>query len=149
MYEIYTINKDDEIDDILRKYNIDMEELVKINGIIDLNNLKEGMQIIVPVNRNNIYKYYTVKKGDTISGIASLYNIDKDMLVAINGLDMEDYIYPNQTLMLPNDGILLYLTKSGDTIRDVLDKFNVSIEELLRNNENIYLMEEQIIRFIR
>ena len=56
MYEIYTINKDDEIDDILRKYNIDMEELVKINGIIDLNNLKEGMQIIVPVNRNNIYK---------------------------------------------------------------------------------------------
>lgn len=149
MYEIYTINKDDEIDDILRKYNIDMEELVKINGIIDLNNLKEGMQIIVPVNRNNIYKYYTVKKGDTISGIASLYNIDKDMLVAINGLDMEDYIYPNQTLMLPNDGILLYLTKSGDTIRDVLDKFNVSIEELLRNNENIYLMEEQIISFIR
>ena len=149
MYEIYTINKDDEIDDILRKYNIDMEELVKINGIIDLNNLKEGMQIIVPVNRNNIYKYYTVKKGDTISGIASLYNIDKDMLVAINGLDMEDYIYPNQTLILPNDGILLYLTKSGDTIRDVLDKFNVSIEELLRNNENIYLMEEQIISFIR
>lgn len=149
MYEIYTINKDDEIDDILRKYNIDMEELVKINGIIDLNNLKEGMQIIVPVNRNNIYKYYTVKKGDTISGIASLYNIDKDMLVAINGLDMEDYIYPNQTLMLPNDGFLLYLTKSGDTIRDVLDKFNVSIEELLRNNENIYLMEEQIISFIR
>ena len=149
MYEIYTINKDDEIDDILRKYNIDMEELVKINGIIDLNNLKEGMQIIVPVNRNNIYKYYTVKKGDTISGIASLYNIDKDMLVAINGLDMEDYIYPNQTLMLPNDGFLLYLTKSVDTIRDVLDKFNVSIEELLRNNENIYLMEEQIISFIR
>lgn len=149
MYEIYTINKDDEIDDILRKYNIDMEELVKINGIIDLNNLKEGMQIIVPVNRNNIYKYYTVKKGDTISGIASLYNIDKDMLVAINGLDMEDYIYPNQTLILPNDGVLLYLTKSGDTIRDVLDKFNVSIEELLRNNENIYLMEEQIISFIR
>ena len=149
MYEIYTINKDDEIDDILRKYNIDMEELVKINSIIDLNNLKEGMQIIVPVNRNNIYKYYTVKKGDTISGIASLYNIDKDMLVAINGLDMEDYIYPNQTLILPNDGVLLYLTKSGDTIRDVLDKFNVSIEELLRNNENIYLMEEQIISFIR
>ena len=149
MYEIYTINKDDEIDDILRKYNIDMEKLVKVNGIIDLNNLKEGMQIIVPVNRNNIYKYYTVKKGDTISGIASLYNIDKDMLVAINGLDMEDYIYPNQTLILPNDGVLLYLTKSGDTIRDVLDKFNVSIEELLRNNENIYLMEEQIISFIR
>lgn len=149
MYEIYTIKFEDNINSILDKYNTNMEELVRLNGIIDLNNLREGMQIIVPVSNNNPYQYYTVKKGDTINEIASKYNVDSDLLIKINGLDENDYIYPNQTLMLPKNGVDLYLTKSGDTIDMLLKRFNVSYNELMKNNENIYLMEEQIINFVK
>lgn len=147
MYEIYTIKFGDSIDSILSNYNTDMEELIKLNGVIDLNNLKEGMKIIVPT-LNNPYSYYTVKKGDTLNDIARKYGLDVVLLTKINGLDMDDYIYPNQTLIIPNKGVNLYLTDNNDTIKTVLKKMNVSLEDMLKNNENIYLREEQILVFL-
>jgi len=148
MYEIYTLKFGDNINNILDMYNVSIEELTKINGIIDLNNLKEGMQIIVPARDSNPYLYYTVNKGDTIIGIANKYGIDSNLLTKINGLDDNDYIYPNQTLIIPKDGINLYLTTNNDTVSSVLKKFNVSFDELSKNNENIYLREEQILVFL-
>lgn len=149
MYEIYTIKFGDNINNIVDMYNTSMEELLKLNGIIDLSNLKEGMQIIVPVNNSNYpYQYYTVKKGDTISKIATKYGIASDLLAKINGLEDSDYIYPNQTLIIPKEGIELYLTNNSDTLNSVLEKLNLSIDELMKNNENIYLREEQILVFL-
>ena len=148
VYEIYTMKFGEGINDILGNFNISMEELIKINGVIDLNNLKEGMQIIVPVIGNNPYQYYTVKKGDTISSIANKYDVDTMLVTKINGLDSNDYIYPNQTLIVPRKGFDLYLTNSDDTINSVLRKKDVTLEELIKNNENIYLREEQILVFL-
>ena len=121
MYEIYILKEEDNIDSILNKYNITMEELIKINGIINLDNLKSGMQIIVPVNNKYPYKYYTVIKGDNISSIASKYGIDTNLLLSINGLEDNDYIYPNQTLIIPKEGVNLYLTTNNDTISSIFD----------------------------
>ena len=140
MYEIYTIKFGDNINSILDKYGITMDELVKLNGIIDLNNLKEGMQIIVPSMENdNIYKYYTVEKGDTLYSIAKKFDIDSNLLTKINGLDENDYIYPNQTLIVPKDGVDIYLTSNNDTIKTVMDKLNITIDELVKKNKEIYL----------
>ena len=148
MYEIYTIKFGDNINSILDKYGITMDELVKLNGIIDLNNLKEGMQIIVPSMENdNIYKYYTVEKGDTLYSIAKKFDIDSNLLTKINGLDDNDYIYPNQTLIVPKDGVDIYLTSNNDTIKTVMDKLNITIDELVKKNKEIYLKEEQILVF--
>lgn len=148
MYEIYTIKFGDNINSILDKYSITMDELVKLNGIIDLNNLKEGMQIIVPsMNNGEIYQYYTVEKGDTIYSIAKKFDIDSNLLTKINGLEDNDYIYPNQTVIVPKDGINIYLTSKNDTIKTVLDKLNITMEELVNKNKEVYLKEEQILVF--
>lgn len=148
MYEIYTIKFGDNIDSILDLYNTNMEELIRLNGIIDLNNLNEGMQIIVPARNNNPYRYYTVKKGDTLIEIARMYGMELDLLTKINGLDENDYIYPNQTLIIPKEGVRLYLTENDDTLNSVLKKLNLDLEELIKNNEKIYLREDQILVFL-
>ena len=148
MYEIYTVKFGDNINTILNKYGITMDDLVKLNGIIDLNDLKEGMQIIVPnVEDNNIYQYYTVEKGDTIYGIAKRFDIDSNLLTKINGLEDNDYIYPNQTLIVPKDGVDIYLTNKNDTINSILDRLNITMEDLVKKNKEIYLKEEQILVF--
>ena len=148
MYEIYTVKFGDNINSILSKYGITMDDLVKLNGIIDLNDLKEGMQIIVPnVEDNNIYQYYTVEKGDTIYGIAKRFDIDSNLLAKINGLEDNDYIYPNQTLIVPKDGVDIYLTNKNDTINSILDRLNITMEDLVKKNKEIYLKEEQILVF--
>ena len=67
------------------------------------------------------------------------------MLLTLNGLDEGDYIYPNQTIILPKVGVQLYITKEDDTLDFVLNKLNLGIEELQRENENIYLRPDQIL----
>ena len=145
MYDVYTVKLGDTIEKIASSYNTDINELVKLNGIIDLYNLKNGMKILVPNDDKNPYRYYTVKKGDTILDIALKYNIDYKLLIKLNGLDENDYIYPNQTLVLPKEGVSLYLTRSDDTISSVMEALGMSIFEVMENNPDIYLREEQVI----
>ena len=37
------------------------------------------------------------------------------------------------------------LTNDNDTITSVVDKYNIGLEDLVKNNKNIYLREEQIL----
>ena len=74
-------------------------------------------------------------------------DIFKNLLLKLNGLDNNDYLYPNQTLILPKEGVSLYLTKNNDTINSIANDLGMSIMELVDNNDNIYLRENQIIVF--
>lgn len=145
MYDVYTVKLGDTIEGISEIYNTDINELISLNGIIDLSNLKVGMKIIVPNDDKNPYRYYTVKKGDTLDVLADRYNIDYKLLVKLNGLEEDDYIYPNQILIFPKVGVSLYLTKRDDTISSVMESVGMNIYELIENNQDIYLREEQII----
>lgn len=44
---------------------------------------------------------YTVKKGDNPYRIGQNFNTDYNWILAMNNLDKNDYIYPNQQLMIP------------------------------------------------
>ena len=147
MYEIYTVNTSDTIDSIANKYGIDKELLFEINGFPNNYILTPNTQIIVPTNKNNTFQYYTVKKWFSIYQIAKQYNIDYDLLLKLNGLDKDDYIYPNQTLLLPRSGLTVYLTKQGDTLNEIIENLDTDINKLLSQNKNIYLQPEQIIVF--
>lgn len=46
----------------------------------------------------NNYVYYTVKKGDTLSGIAMKYKTKVDTLVKWNNIKNRNLIYPGQKL---------------------------------------------------
>ena len=145
MYEIYIIKENDTIESIADKYKTTPGILRQINGIQTIMDLRPNNEIIVPILKQQPYQYYTVKKGDNIYEIARNNNIDYKMLLTLNGLDEGDYIYPNQTIILPKVGVQLYITKEDDTLDFVLNKLNLGIEELQRENENIYLRPEQIL----
>lgn len=145
MYEIYTTTNGDTLLTIANKFGTTEEELININGFMDNYNPVPQSQIIVPSNQKETYKYYTVKNGDNIYDIAKKHNIDHNLLLKMNGLDKEDYIYPNQTIILPKSNLNFYLTKLNDTITKILEKLDISIEELLEENKDIYLEPDQII----
>ena len=102
MYEIYKVLESDTLESIAKEYDTTIDNLYEINGFPSNYILKQNTNIIVPKNNNNPYKYYTVKKGDNIYQIAKNNNIDYYFLLKINGLDKDDYIYPNQTILIPN-----------------------------------------------
>lgn len=91
------------------------------------------------------YEYYTIKTGDNLYQISKKYNINPDLLAALNGLNMNDYIYPGQVIMIPKGGYSYYLTKEGDTIDTVANTFGVNVDTLLQNNKILYLLDGQLL----
>lgn len=147
MYEIYKVLEMDTLDKIANQYDTTVGQLLQINGLSSNYLLRPGDQLVVPVNRQQPYQYYTVKKGDNMYDIAKDNNIDYSLLLQLNGLEQDDYIYPNQTIILPREGLKVYLTKEDDTLNDVLKKVGISLDALVQENDKIYLRPEQILIF--
>lgn len=144
VYKIYIVEPGETIESIARDLNISLDVLYEINGFNTNRILEVGDQIIVPsVNTN--YTYYVVKRGDTPYSISKKFNIKVDELLTINGLEKEDYIYPNQELMIPNVSNKYYLTKSNDTIGDIINKLGIPFEKISQMNETIYVLPDQMI----
>ncbi len=94
---------------------------------------------------NEYFDYYTVVNGDTLYKVAKDNNMDVSLLAQLNGIKEEDYIYPNQVLLMPKAGSFLYITGVGDTLQEIMDGLNVDIDKLLMQNKRIYLQPEQLI----
>jgi len=101
--------------------------------------------VIVPKNNQNYFNYYTIEKGDSLYGIARRYNINPELLAGLNGLSMDDYIYPNQEILIPKSGFSYYITKDGDTVDMVANLFKTGSENLIRENGVVYLAEGQVL----
>ena len=94
---------------------------------------------------NDYFEYYTIKKGDNLYQIARQFNVNPSLLAVLNGLNSDDYIYPDQIIMIPKSNYAYYITKEGDTLKLVADTFNTNPNTLLKYNPTIYLTEGQLI----
>lgn len=93
------------------------------------------------------YTVYEIKKGDSLYKISKEYNVNTKLLAELNGLDIDDYIYSGQTLLIPKKDVSYYITKDGDTLYNVSNIFDTSEFEIINNNRTIYLMAGQIIYY--
>jgi murein DD-endopeptidase MepM/ murein hydrolase activator NlpD len=79
---IYTVKKGDTLESIAKKFKISTASLIYANGDIPRNELTNEGQVVVimPIKLS----YYTVKKGDTIGGIAKKYGVEAQEIVDFN-----------------------------------------------------------------
>lgn len=145
MYEIYTVEKNDTLNSVAQKFNTTVPEIYKINNFASNYVLKTNEQIIVPINGESMFDYYLVKKGDSLYEIAKKNNIEPSSLATLNGIDEGEYIYPDQTILIPKDGVDFYITKELDTISSASQVIGNSPIDILLQNQNIYLLKDQLI----
>ena len=150
MFISYLIKKGDTLDNISRNYGISKEYLMDINNISYYDDIKEGRELIVPsINEGDYVALdgitYKIEKGDTLYAISKKYNVNPSLLSALNGLNMEEYIYPGQEIMIPKKGYSYYITAEGDTLKTVSDTFGANYQDLINQNKTIYLLPEQLL----
>ena len=145
MYDKYLIKRGENIDILAKKFATNPNLLMEINNIPFPDYFREGNEIIVPLKKDKYFEYYTVKKGDSLYKIAREKNLNPELLALLNGLDDDDYIYPNQAIMLPKSNYSYYVTAEGDTMDKVIKKFGVDKNTFLNENEVIYLMPGQLL----
>lgn len=93
------------------------------------------------------YTYYEIKKGDSLYKISKDFNMNPKLIAELNGFDIDDYIYPGQTLMIPKKEVSYYITKDGDTLYTVANTFGTTDQEIVKQNKTIYLLPGQMIYF--
>lgn len=145
--ETYIVQEGDTIVSIARKYNIRVVDLIDANNLGNSYFLTPGLELIIPLTIPNGLTYYTVKKGDNLYQISQKYGLTAKELADLNGLEIDEYIYPDQKLLIPQDGFTFYITKEGDRLNDLANNLNIMKEELILHNPNMYLLPDQIISY--
>ena len=147
MYDTYVTNMNDTLDTIAAKFNTSPEVIKAING----NNFvfRPGMTLMIPRVTSRYFDYYTISKGDTLYKIATENQINPSLLAQLTGINVDVYIYPNQVLLVPKAGSILYITAVGDTLNEVANGLGANIQELVKQNNKIYLQPEQLIVYKR
>ena len=93
-----------------------------------------------PVNASNTY---TVKSGDSLSGIAAKVGVSLTDLLSANGFQKSSVILPGQVIKLPtksssagspSSAAKTYSVKSGDSLSGIAAKVGVSLTDLLSAN---------------
>ncbi len=144
MYDTYQIKAGDTLENIAQSLGITVNILREINGLSTNHRLTPGEVIVVPVSNKGPFRSYTVKTGDTMYGIANRFGIPLDTLLQVNGLNKDDYIYPNQEILVPRENSNFYVTKEASTIDDVVKALKTTKQDFVNQNAVIYLQPDQL-----
>jgi len=89
-------------------------------------------------------KIHIVKSGETLSSISKLYSINKDLIIKLNNLKDENYIFVGQNLIISessenftkqSDLIKNYhIVQTGENLTDISNKYNLKVKELIEIN---------------
>ncbi len=100
----YTVHRGNTLSQIAAAYGVTVAHIVELNDIENPNLIYPGQKLRItestnrnlnPVIQNN---FYTVQRGDTLSGIARKYGVSVQYLVNLNGIRNPNLIYAGQML---------------------------------------------------
>ncbi len=84
-------------------------------------------------NKTNIRKIHIVKIGDTVTSIAKFYSVNKSLIIELNNLKDENYIYVGQNLIISES------SENSKKQSDLINNYHiVQIGESLTEISNIY-----------
>ncbi len=121
--------------------------LIKSEGKI--NSAKNKIENIAKkesMNEEKTYKrnIHIVKIGDTITSISKFYSINKDVIIKLNNLKDENYIYVGQNLKIsesnknhPKKSDLInnyHVVQTGENLTEISNKYNLNLRELVEIN---------------
>ncbi|MCF0118762.1 MAG: LysM peptidoglycan-binding domain-containing protein [Limosilactobacillus mucosae] len=161
----YTVQSGDTLSGIALKFSTTSSKLAQLNSISNPNLIYVGQRLLVnqssssnsssssqsssaTTNTEASAASYTVKSGDTLSGIASQYNTTVNQIVSLNQLSNPNLIYVGQVLKLKNSQAAnsssssssaattagTYTVKAGDTLSAIASRYSTSSSTLASLN---------------
>lgn len=142
----YTVKSGDTLSGIASRYGMTVNALVMLNGIKNANLIYPGQSLRVAdsgqgstvsqkATTTTTTSTYTVRYGDTLSGIASRYGTSTSTLASINGISNPNWIYPGQVIKLSGgSSARSYTVRPGDTLSSIASRLGTSWTALKAKN---------------
>lgn len=142
--ESYTVQRGDTLQLLAQRFDLSLNELANLTeGLSRNSRLQFGQKINVPITAKNKQRSdkkgasenYTVKRGETLSSIADKFKLGLSDLRELNDLK-GDSLDVGQRLKIPADAFKPdeYVVKSGDTLTEIAQRFELDLTEFARNN---------------
>lgn len=138
----YMIMPGDTLYSLAIQYNTTVEEMLKCNPqITDPNMIYAGNYLCIPYPQTCDGFSYTIKSGDTLYTIAMSFSIPVEELLEANPHIDPNYYQAGEIICIPQSypcpGITtMYVVKYDDTLVNILDACNVTLNSLLAANPN-------------
>ena len=159
----YTVRAGDSWWAIANRYGMDMNALAQLNGktiqsviypgqVLRVADKGAGQSVSNKVNQTPAQpsaQYYTVRGGDTLSGIAAKFGVSYQSIAAMNGISNPNWIYPGQRLRVsgsaqPASASRVHYVRAGETLSGIAAQMGASVYHLqsvngIRNANLIYV----------
>lgn len=129
----YVVTADDTLFSIARLFATSEAELMLLNGLKDSADIEVGQTLLAPRVDDAKYVVYVVQSGDTLFGIARLYNTTVAQLRSLNDIEGGDALNIGQGLVVPRvDETILerYIVQPGDSIYSIAKRYGIAIPVL-------------------
>ena len=111
--------------------------------------------------KTELKKIHIVKSGETVSSISKFYSINKDLIIKLNNLKDENYIFVGQNLIISESNENLtkqsdlinyyHIVQTGENLTEISNKYDLKVIDLieinnLNNPDSIKVGQKLIIR---
>ena len=111
--------------------------------------------------KTEIKKIHIVKRGDTISSISKFYSTNKDLIIKLNNLKDENYIFVGQNLIISESTENLtkqsdlinnyHIVQTGENLTEISNNYDLKVIDLieinnLNNPDSIKVGQKLVIR---
>lgn len=96
----HSVRPGESLYSIARRYRTTVDRLKRENKLSS-NTIHPGQKLKVSAGSRSDLRRYTIKRGDTLSGIAKANGVRLSSLLRANGLSSRSRIYPGQVLVIP------------------------------------------------
>lgn len=88
---------------ISQQYNVSIDDIARVNGLINPSNIKVGQSLIIPLAplpATTAPQKHIVGAGESLNAIAQFYGVTEAQLIQINGITNPNVLYVGQEILI-------------------------------------------------
>ncbi|MGB1581339.1 MAG: LysM peptidoglycan-binding domain-containing protein [Nevskiales bacterium] len=125
--------------EIAKRHGTSVSALMRTNRLSSARNLRIGQKLILPGGASGAgTTSHTVKRGDTLSGIAKRYGTSVASLKRLNGISNARHLKIGDKLAVSGRAASRRATthkvSSGDVLSKIASRYGVSVRSIMRAN---------------
>jgi membrane-bound lytic murein transglycosylase D len=148
----HVVRRGETVSGIAKRYGVSTDLLMSANRVARARSLQIGTTLYIPVSGSALPesllrepepatsapRTHNVRRGETLSGIASRYGVTQASIRAANNLSASGMIRAGQKLAItagaPARAVRTYVVRAGDTVGEIAERYGVTQSSLVAEN---------------